>query len=60
MGEDKDENDLLIKYGFPEDIWYAPREQSFGTVAKRTSFPTPSVLFLARFFVSCLFLTLRT
>lgn len=22
MGEDKDENDLLIKYGFPEDIWY--------------------------------------
>lgn len=23
MGEDKDENDLLIRYGFPEDIWYA-------------------------------------
>ena len=21
MGEDKDENDLLIRYGFPEDIW---------------------------------------
>lgn len=22
MGEDKDENDLLIRYGFPEDIWF--------------------------------------
>ena len=22
MGEDKEENDLLIQYGFPEDIWY--------------------------------------
>ena len=31
MGEDKDENDLLIRYGMPEDIWYVGEDEFIGS-----------------------------
>lgn len=39
MGEDKDENDLLIRYGMPEDIWCVGEDEFIGSTLNHSFRP---------------------